>query len=202
MDETKRTGFGLKLLKVILAILVPIVFLVLLAALFLKLSGLDPIEEAKNLVFQDKTSSQNQQAASGSAQIAQLKQDNAEQKVQVKQLQSDNNKLKDQIAELKNQLKQAQNDTNEKNNQAKSQTTAARQAVYAQTYKSMDPAKAGAIFNKLSVKQAAEYINLLDDKTKAAILENMDVEKAAALTPLLKASATSTESSSTESTTP
>lgn len=202
MDETKRTGFGLKLLKVILAILVPIVFLVLLAALFLKLSGLDPIEEAKNLVFQDKTSSQNQQAASGSAQIAQLKQDNAEQKVQVKQLQSDNNKLKDQIAELKNQLKQAQNDANEKNNQAKSQTTAARQAVYAQTYKSMDPAKAGAIFNKLSVKQAAEYINLLDDKTKAAILENMDVEKAAALTPLLKASATSTESSSTESTTP
>ncbi|MET1247892.1 hypothetical protein ABWW58_03775 [Sporolactobacillus sp. STCC-11] len=202
MDETKRTGFGLKLLKVSLAILVPVVFLLLLAALFLKLSGLDPVEEAKNLVFQDKTSSQNQQAASGSSQIAQLKQENTDQKTQVKQLQSDNNKLKDQVAELKNQLKQAQNDANEKNSQAKSQTKAARQAVYAQTYKSMDPAQAGAIFDKLSVKQAAEYINLLDDKTKAAILENMDVEKAAALTPLLKARATSTESSSESSTTP
>lgn len=202
MEETKHTGFGLKLLKIFLAILVPILFFLLLAALFLKLAGLDPITEAKSLIFRNETTSQGQHAASGgSSQTAQLKAENANQNATIKQLQSENAKLADQVAQLKNQLKQAQNDANAKNTQAKSQAATARQAVYAQTYKTMDPAKAGAIFSKLSVQQAAEYINLLDDKTKAAILENMDVNKAAALTPLLKANTASSSTASGTSTT-
>ncbi|MCO7174692.1 MotE family protein [Sporolactobacillus kofuensis] len=202
MENTKRTGFGLKLLKVFLAILVPILFMLLIAALFLKLAGLDPIEEAKNLIVKDQSSSQMQQSASGSsAQIAQLKAENSDQKVTLKRLQSDKNNLTDQVAQLKNQLKQAQNDANDTAKQTKNQNAAARQAVYAQTYKTMDPAKAGAIFSKLSVKQAAKYINLLDDKTKASILENMDVNKAAALTPLLKANTSNASSTSSAGTT-
>ncbi|QAA22343.1 magnesium transporter MgtE N-terminal domain-containing protein [Sporolactobacillus terrae] len=191
MEETKKTSFGMKLFKVLLAILVPLLFIVLLAALFLKLSGVDPINEAKQLIFPESSTSQ-QSDSSGTEETAQLKQDLSNAQTQNEQLNKDNKKLTTQINDLKDQFEQLKNDAETSSDQMKSQSETATQAMYAQTYRSMDPAKAGAILSKLSVKQAAKYINYLDDKTKAAILETMDPEKAAQLTELLEAKQSNT----------
>lgn len=189
--EEKKAGFGLRLMKVLLSILVPAVFLLLLIALFLKLAGLNPVDEAKNVLFGGSSGSSAQLSGGSSAvsdQIVSLKQQVAAQQSTIKQLQSDSVSKSDQISQLNTQLKQAQADASQKSSTASKQSQTARQAVYAQTYRNMDPAKAAAIFEKLPTNQAAEYINMLDDKTKAAILQNMSADKAAALTPLLQAS--------------
>lgn len=189
MDEKKSPGFGKKLGKIIFAVLIPILFLLLLTGLFLKLAGIDPINEAKSLVFGSGQNPSIKPAYAPAATTTGLKQQIASQNQTIKQLQSDNNNKSDQIAQLQNQLKQAQNQANQQNQAQKSQNQAALQSVYAQTYRNMDPVKAAAIFEKLSVKQAAKYINMLDDKTKASIMQNMTAAKAAAVTPLLKAPA-------------
>jgi Uncharacterized conserved protein len=196
VDEKKSSGFGRRLSKIIFAILIPILFLLLLTGLFLKLAGIDPINEAKSLVFGSGQNPSVQPVNSPAATTSGLKQQIASQNQTIKRLQSDNNSKSDQIAQLQNQLKQAQNQTNQQNQVQNSQNQAALQSVYAQTYRNMDPVKAAAIFEKLSVKQAARYMNMLDDKTKAAIMENMTAAKAAAVTPLLKAPANSGSSAS------
>ncbi|WP_010630954.1 MotE family protein [Sporolactobacillus vineae] len=191
MDEKQKTGFGRKFGKVLLAILIPLLFLLLLTGLFLKLAGIDPISEAKSLLFGSGQNPPVQSINSPAATTSGLKQQIAGQNRTIKQLQNDNKNKSDQIAQLQNQLKQAQSQSNQQNQAQKSQKQAALQSVYAQTYRNMDPVKAAAIFEKLSVKQAAKYMNMLDDKTKASIMQNMTAAKAAAVTPLLKAPADS-----------
>ncbi|RYL95342.1 hypothetical protein EWI07_02210 [Sporolactobacillus sp. THM7-4] len=198
MEEKKESGFGFKLFKFLLAVLVPILFLLLLTLLFLKLAGLDPIEEAKRLVFGQGSPAtmQTGNGTSGSgSQIAALKQKIAVQNSTIKRLQSDSSKKSDQISQLNSDLKQAQAAAKQQTNASKNQASAGRQAVYAQTYKNMDPEKAAAIFEKLPTRKAAMYINMMDNKTKAQILENMTAGKAAALTPLLQASQKNSTSS-------
>ncbi|WP_100487683.1 MotE family protein [Sporolactobacillus pectinivorans] len=205
MDEKKKSRFGIKLLKFFLALLIPILFLLLLTGLFLKLSGIDPVSQAKALIFGKGVSPAVQTSGVPASTSPGLKQQIANQNATIKSLQNDNNQKSDQIAQLQNQLKQAQNQANQQNQTQKSQNSAALQTVYSQTYKNMDPTKAAAIFGKLPVKQAANYINMLDDATKASILENMTPTQAAAITQLLKApqntnsSATITGSSSSTS---
>lgn len=197
MDEKKQRGFGLKFIKIMVAILVPILFLALLATVFMKLAGVDPLDEAKSLIFgrSESISQTSENNNSGTTQVASLKKTISDQQATIKKLQNDSQKKNDQIAELNNQLEQAQNNAGQQQS-GSGQSQEARQAVYAQTYKNMDPAKAAAIFEKLSTKQAAEYMNMLDNKTKASILENMSAAKAAALTPMLKPVQTGTSSTS------
>lgn len=195
MDEKQKTGFGRKFGKVLLAIMIPVIFLLLMTGLFLKLAGIDPINEAKSLVFGSNQNSSVKPINSPASTTLGLKQQIANQNKTIQQLQRDNNNKSDQIAQLQNQLKQAQSQSSQQNQTQKSQNQAALQSVYAQTYRNMDPAKAAAIFDKLSVSQASKYINMLDDKTKAAIMQNMTAAKAAAVTQLLKAPASSGTSS-------
>ncbi|WP_332237435.1 MotE family protein [Sporolactobacillus sp. KGMB 08714] len=195
--EEKKSGFGSRLLKILLAVLVPIVFLLLLVGLLLKLAGLNPIVEVKGLLFGNNAAQTF--GGTSSNQITTLKQQIAAQQSTIKQLQSDNTSKSDQISQLNTQLQQAQAAASQKSSASASQAQTARDAVYAQTYRNMDPAKAAAIFEKLPTKQAAEYINMLDDKTKASILQNMPADKAAALTPLLQAQPAAASTSGTGS---
>jgi flagellar motility protein MotE (MotC chaperone) len=196
MDEKQKTGFGRKFGKVLLALLIPLLFLLLLTGLFLKLAGIDPINEAKSMLFGSGRNPSVQSIHSPAATTSGLKQQIAGQNRTIKQLQNDNKNKADQIAQLQNQLKQAQNQSAQQNQVQKSRNQAALQSVYAQTYRNMDPVKAAAIFEKLSIKQAAKYMNMLDDKTKASIMQNMTPAKAAAVTQLLKAPAGSGSSTS------
>ncbi|HET6871790.1 MAG TPA: hypothetical protein VFH42_02265 [Sporolactobacillaceae bacterium] len=59
--------------------------------------------------------------------------------------------------------------------------------MIASTYQNMDPAKAAAIFEKMSITEAAKDMNLLNNQTKAKIFENLAPDTAAKLTPLLAA---------------
>lgn len=206
MNEKKKSGFGIKLLKFFLALLIPILFLLLLTGLFLKLAGIDPVSQAKSLIFGNGGNSTAQTAGAPASTTAGLKQQIAGQNSTITQQNGTISQLKNQVTQLQNQLKQAQSQANQQNQAQKSQNNAALQTVYAQTYKNMDPAKAAAIFNQLPVNKAATYINMLDDATKAAILQNMTPAKAAALTQLLKApqntnATTGSSSSSTSVTT-
>ncbi|MFX3618461.1 MAG: MotE family protein [Sporolactobacillus sp.] len=186
VEEQRPTSAGLKFMKVLLAILVPILFLLLLVVLFSKLAGINPIQVAESVLPGHR--GQTVQPVSGtSADIRQLNQEISAQKKIIKQLQSDTSKKSDQIANLNTQLKQAQQQANQTSSAKKNATKAAREQVYAQTYRNMDPAKAAAVFAKLPLKRAASYMNMLDNNTKASIMDNMTAGKAAQLAPLLKA---------------
>jgi flagellar motility protein MotE (MotC chaperone) len=172
----------MKILKIGLAVLVPVILLVVIGGFLLSLSGVDPVTATKNLLTGSHNSEQSN-TGPDSSQMEKMKKTISDQNDTIRRLQNDSQKKNDQIAQLNNELNQAQHNADQ---EGSSQEEAARRAVYAQTYKNMDPAKASAIFEKLKTNQAAEYLNMLDNKTKAAILENMAPDKAAALTPLLK----------------
>ncbi|RYM07181.1 hypothetical protein EWH99_00485 [Sporolactobacillus sp. THM7-7] len=189
--EEKRSSH--RALKIFLSILLPVIFLLLLITLLLKFSGVDPVDAAKQLVGGSSPAAGNENGTSVDGTSA-LKQKIAEQEATIKQLRGDSQKKSDQITQLNDQLKQAQENAGQTAGAAQKQAAADRQAVYAQTYKNMDPVKAAAIFNKIPVKNAAQYLNMLDNKTKAAILENLPAGKAAQLTPMLKANANTSSS--------
>lgn len=195
VDEQAHHSRGLKLFKVLVTIFIPLLFFLMLVVLFLKLAGLNPVQVAQSIIPGQHT--QTIKPVGGTAgEIKQLNQTISDQKQTIQQLQSDSNKKNDQLAQLQNQLKQAQQQANQQASAKKSADKAAKMQVYAQTYRNMDPTKAAAIFDKLPIKQAATYINMLDDKTKASILENMTADKAAQLTTLLQASSSAASSSS------
>ncbi|MFT8317137.1 MAG: hypothetical protein ABF651_02545 [Sporolactobacillus sp.] len=186
VEEQRPTSAGLKFMKVLLAILVPILFLLLLVVLFCKLAGINPIQVAESVL--PGHHGQTVQPVSGTAaDIRQLNQEVSAQKKIIKQLQSDTSKKSDQISNLNTQLKQAQQQANQTSSAKKNASKAAREQVYAQTYRNMDPAKAAAVFAKLPLRRAASYMNMLDNNTKASIMNNMTASKAAQLAPLLKA---------------
>ncbi|MFT8707892.1 MAG: hypothetical protein ABF820_00630, partial [Sporolactobacillus sp.] len=144
-------------------------FFLLLIVLFLKLAGLNPVQVAESVIPGHHTQSL-RPVKSTTSEIQQLNQLISSQKKEIQQLQSDTSKKSDQITQLKNQLNQAEKRANASTASKKNASDAARAQVYAQTYQNMDPDKAAAIFEKLPTKQAASYLNMLDDNTKAQIL--------------------------------
>ncbi|GIO41816.1 MotE family protein [Paenibacillus apis] len=115
--------------------------------------------------------------------------------------------LKEQVAEQEAQLAEANKQAAEQATKAqeleqqleaeKEQQTAAEQseaqAAYqkevkklAQLYAGMSPSKAAAIFDKLTTEEAIQMLSVMNNESKAAILEKMDAQKAADISIMLK----------------
>ncbi|MBM7644359.1 flagellar motility protein MotE (MotC chaperone) [Scopulibacillus daqui] len=176
MEETKRKS---KVLKVFLV--AGFVLLLLTAAIIflMKVSGFS---------FSDILPSSNEGSENQlTAEIESLKETVKKQKKTIKDLNDQNKEKSDKINQLENDLEQQKAEEKNQATDAKKQKKQQRANMIQQTYKNMDPEKAAAIFAEMKNPRAALYINMLDDKTKAAVLENLPAKKAASITPLLKA---------------
>ncbi|TCP30327.1 MgtE-like protein [Scopulibacillus darangshiensis] len=152
----------------------------------MQLLGMDVKEKINSIsksfpMVQNKLSKREASGASADA----LKRKLASQSQTINQMKKELDTKISKIKGLKDDLKQIESQVKmqKKNNQSKED--ARRASMYAQTYKNMDPEKAGAIFSQMDSKVAAKYLDMLDNKTKAHILENIPADKAAAITPLL-----------------
>ncbi len=181
-----------KLIKVTLAIIVPVLFLVTLVLLMMQLLGLNPKEGFTNLISDIPFVSSHQ---TGSKQSKSLSVNNSSTlKAEVKDEQKKNQALEsevssktDKINQLQSQISALQKQQSDAKKTEQNKQNENQQTMIQQTYKNMDPVKASAIFDKMDTADAANYLNMLDNQTKANILQNLPAKKAAELTPLLKA---------------
>jgi flagellar motility protein MotE (MotC chaperone) len=195
-EEIKKESFGLKFLKVILVILIPLIFILTATTLFLKLSGFNVNQQVAQLtshipvvstLLGTNASGSKNQGVSQTASTQSLTQQLADKGRQLARLESEVqsqqktiNDLNKQISDLK--VKNQKTAAAQKTKKAQGKAT-----VIASTYQNMDPAKAAAIFEKMSITEAAKDLNLLNNQTKAKIFENLSPDTAAKLTPLLAA---------------
>lgn len=193
-EPKKKESAGVKFLKILLVILIPLVFVLTVTTLFLKLSGFNINQEVSTIaskvpvlssfVGHSKTATTSVTKTTGpttqdlnktidekNKQIANLQKQISSQQSKMKSLTS-------QITSLKKAAKQSANATQNKKAQEKAN-------VIAMTFQAMDPAKAAAIFEKMTLQQAADDLNLLNNQTKAKIMEQLSPDTAAKLTPLL-----------------
>lgn len=182
-----------KLLKVTLAIIVPVLFLITLVFLMMQLLGLNPKDGFKGLIS-DIPFMASHQTTSGSVKSSSGSGTQNAVKADVKEVQQKNQALEDELSsktdkinELQSQLSAIQKQQADEKKAEQNKQKESQQTMIQQTYKNMDPVKAGAIFDKMDNADAAYYLNMLDNQTKANILQNLPAKKAAALTPLLKA---------------
>jgi flagellar protein FlbB len=213
MEEAKKEGAGIKSLKVLLVILIPLIFILTATTLFLKLSGFNVNQQVNKFTSKipvvstllgtkntphksvgpiqgSNTANLNQQLLDKGRQVSRL---NSEVKSQQKAI----NDLNKQLSDLKSKdLKAAQSQ--------KTQIAQGRATVIASTYQAMDPQKAAAIFEKMSISEAAIDMNLLNNQTKAKIFEYLTPDTAAKLTSKLVANPypPSTTTTGTTPTTP
>jgi flagellar motility protein MotE (MotC chaperone) len=213
MEEAKKEGAGIKFLKVLLVILIPLIFILTATTLFLKLSGFNVNQQVNQFTSKipvvstllgtkntphksvgpiqgSNTANLNQQLLDKGRQVSRL---NSEVKSQQKAI----NDLNKQLSDLKSKdLKAAQSQ--------KTQIAQGRATVIASTYQAMDPQKAAAIFEKMSISEAAKDMNLLNNQTKAKIFEYLTPDTAAKLTSKLVANPypPSTTTTGTTPTTP
>ncbi|MFT8871364.1 MAG: hypothetical protein ABF868_03625 [Sporolactobacillus sp.] len=195
-QEKSQKRRNIKFFKVLFAIFIPLLFIILLCLLFLRLAGVSPEKFVSSVMPFHQTNSVKPLSGT-SVEISALKKQISKKDNQISKLQNQNDQKDDQISQLTSSLRQAQKAANQNSSSnAGGKVSKATMQVYAQTYKNMDAAKAAAIFSQLPTNQAAAYLNMLDNQTKAAILENMPADKAAQLTQQLQASADAGSSSS------
>jgi len=214
MEEAKKEGFGVKFLKVILVILIPLIFIVTATTLFLKLSGFNVNQQVSQLtsgipvvstLLGTKNASQKSQVATPQgANTASLKQQLLDKGRQLTRLDSEVKSQQKTIDDLNKQLSDVKLKDQKAAAAQKTQKEQDRATVISSTYQTMDPAKAAAIFEKMSISEAAKDMNLLNNQTKAKIFEYLTPDTAAKLTSLLAANPyqTSTTATSTTPTTP
>lgn len=218
-EETlKKESVGVKFLKGVLIVLIPLVFILTVTTLILKISGFNVSKEAtslaakipivSNFVGQSaKNSSQNQSIASQtqSATDTDLKNELSQQAQEITQYQKEESTQQQTIADLQSQVANLKASSIKDAQAAQSKKAQAKAAVLAATFQNMDPAKAAAIFEKMKVQDAANDLNLLNDQAKAQIMEQLTPDTAAKITPLLAGnpySSSSVNSSTTATTTP
>lgn len=177
-------SIGLKIIKGVMVVMIPILFILTFAILFLKIAGFDVKEEAhqlmKHLPLLSHTAEKKEASSSAT---------NAALKSQVQQLQKDLEAKNQQIASLNGQIKDLETKDNAASTeQTPNQETQAKSETIAQVYQSMDPAKAAAILSAMKTSEAAKYLNMMNNLTKAKILEQMPADQAAKVTPLLNGS--------------
>lgn len=179
-------SIGLKIIKGVMVVMIPILFILTFAILFLKIAGFDVKEEAhqlmKHLPLLSHTAEKKEASSAAASTIAALKS-------QVQQLQKDLEAKNQQIASLTGQIKDLETKDNAASTeQTPNQETQAKSETIAQVYQSMDPAKAAAILSAMKTSEAAKYLNMMNNLTKAKILEQMPADQAAKVTPLLNGS--------------
>jgi flagellar motility protein MotE (MotC chaperone) len=215
MEEAKKEGFGVKFLKVLLVILIPLIFILTATTLFLKLSGFNVNQQVSQLTSKipvvstilgtkDKSTPNKGVGSTQVSDTTNLNQQLLDKGRQVSRLESEVqsqqkaiNDLNKQISDLKlNNLKAAQ--------AKKTQMAKGRATVISSTYQAMDPQKAAAIFEKMSISEAATDMNLLNNQTKAKIFEYLTPDMAAKLTAQLSSNPyqSTTTTAATTPTTP
>ncbi|MTT32277.1 hypothetical protein GMB86_09700 [Terrilactibacillus sp. BCM23-1] len=185
----EKTSPALKIIKVLLVIIIPLMFLGILTLLIMNFVGLNPMAEMKSLI-NGKTEKTNQPAIKDNTvpnDATAMRREIASQSKTINKLRDEITQKSDQIDALNKQIQEASS-TKKTNQTDQSQTSPSKADLVNQTYRNMDPEKAAAIFEKMNIDDASAYINMLDNKTKAQILNNMDPAKAADITKLLKPS--------------
>ncbi|MFC4617345.1 MotE family protein [Camelliibacillus cellulosilyticus] len=181
----------MKLFKGILVVLIPLLFLVTLVVLLLKISGFDIKEEGGKLTSLLSFHSQKVDNGSAGANQSDLSRQIETLKKQVNDKDHQIQDLKKEISDLENNnLKEGQgtNASNTGQSNSESNSDPSQSKTISQVYGNMDPAKAAAIFLKMKDQEAANYLNMLNNRTKAKIMEELPPDKAAKLTALLSPS--------------
>ncbi|MFD2616888.1 MotE family protein [Terrilactibacillus laevilacticus] len=192
----EKTSLALKTIKALLVIIIPIIFLGILTLLIMNFVGLNPMAEMKSLI-NGKSEKTHQLANKGNTvpnDATAMRREIASQSKTINKLRDEITQKSDQIDALNKQIQETSSNKPKKQTDP-SQASQSKANLVNQTYRNMDPEKAAAIFEKMSVKDASDYINMLDNKTKAQILNNMDPAKAADITKLLKPSKNQQEAS-------
>ncbi|MGV3489417.1 MAG: MotE family protein [Tuberibacillus sp.] len=186
---------GFKIIKGVLVVVIPILFILTFAVLFLKLAGFDVKDEVSRLTshlpFASHSKSSSDQEKTGTADQSRTI---AELRDQIKQLNDDIDSRDKKIESLSSELNDIQK-TSEEQTQAATTDAANRKAkTIAQVYQNMDPSKAAAILASMNEDEAASFLNMMNNQTKAKIMEQMPADKAAKITPLLSAPPVTTDS--------
>jgi len=210
MNEKKEKPF-LKILKALLVVVIPLLFILTTIVLFLKIAGFDIKQETTDVAAKipvlshfssehsankGRDSRDKKNDEKSDEESAALKQNIARLKKQVETLSSQVDAKDNEINQLNTTVSTMKKEQSQQQKTATNADEQAKAKVIAQTYQNMDAQKAAAIFTKMSTPLAASYLNMLDNKTKAAIMENLDPSKAAKLTPLLKAPVVSSNTDS------
>jgi len=188
MELTDSIGF--KIIKGVLVVVIPILFILTFAVLFLKLAGFNVKDEVSQLTshipFISHPESKNtakQTSTSGGDQTQTI----AELKDQIKQLNGDIDTRDKKIDTLSKEINDMQKSEQDNQQAAAAEAANDKAKTISQVYQSMDPAKAAAILGNMKDDEAAGFLNMMNNQTKAKIMEQMSPDKAAKITPLLKA---------------
>lgn len=198
----EKKSLSLRVIKLLLVIIIPLLFLATLTFLMMSLFGLNVKEEMKSLgshlpIVSNATDEKAKNKTVSGPSVSSLKGKIAEQTKTIESLKAQISSQSDKISGMEKDAQVLKADKTKKDKTAESQAKLQQASMVAQTYKTMDPEKAGAIFAQMDNKEAANFLNMLDNKTKTKILENIPAKKAAALTPLLKAASLSGDNSQT-----
>lgn len=224
-EPIEKESPGIKFLKVLLVILIPLVFILTVTTLFLKVSGFNINQEMTTLASKvpvvshfvgaknTKTSVGTSATATGTpdtnatatgtpgTNAKQLQQTVTDQNKKITRLQNQVNQDQKTITDLKGQITNLNKSSKQAAKVAQNKKAQEKANVIAMTFQNMDPQKAAAIFEKMSLQSAANDMNLLSNQTKAKIMEALSPDTAAKLTPLLAANPYQSSSTSTTSAT-
>jgi flagellar motility protein MotE (MotC chaperone) len=178
---------GFKIIKGILVVVIPLLFILTFAILFLKLAGFNIKDEISQVSTHIPFISHQTQTTANTTRTEKTDPSQTISSLQneLKTANQDIEKKDQKIQELNAQIKEM-DQTNKKEKQASIDAAAKAKAdTISQVYQSMDPAKAAAIFAKMKDTDAASYLNMMNNQTKAKILEQMPADIAAKITPLL-----------------
>ncbi|WP_346779404.1 MotE family protein [Paenibacillus brevis] len=126
------------------------------------------------------------QRESTEATLKQLKEQVAEQEAQLAEANKQVSEQATKAQELEQQL-EAEKEQQTAVEQSEAQAAYQREVKkLAQLYAGMSPSKAAAIFDKLTTEEAIQMLSVMNNESKAAILEKMDAQKAADISIMLK----------------
>lgn len=129
---------------------------------------------------------QEKQRESTEATLKQLKEQVAAQETQLAEANRQAAEQTSKAEELEQQL-EAQKEQQAAVQQTEAQATYQKEVKkLAQLYAGMSPSKAAAIFDKLTTVEALQMLSMMNNESKAAILEKMDAQKAADISIMLK----------------
>ncbi|MCY8032103.1 MotE family protein [Bacillus sonorensis] len=192
MTEEKKAG---KFQTFLFLIVIPFIFLIILACVGLWLSGVGVKDVASHIPFvKDFVQDDKQEAASADktkdGQTEELQKTIKEQKTKIDTLTSDLKTSDEEIKRLNQKVrsfeKLEKDAKKDGKNKASSDTDSDEQVQkVVKIYQSMDSGKAAKILSQLNEKEAVKILNALNKQKISEILAKMSPDKAAGLTEQL-----------------
>jgi len=179
---------GFKIVKGILVVVIPILFILTFAFLFLKIAGFNVKDEISQLSSHIPFVSHSGKSVKQSGKVqTDTSEAAADLQNQIKQLNKDMETKDQKIDSLTSQINDLQQQLQDEKEAHSTATLDGKAKTISQVYQNMDPSKAAAILGTMKDEDAANYLNMMNNTTKAKILEQMEADKAAKITPLLTA---------------